>query len=145
MWHAHKLVPPLQNFTTTPNGEKIRKRYSVADSQESFALVAASDEELETKIKLLHFQGRSIQPRLLVIGHIFDIKQIYVYFDGHKYVCLKMLDAFDHLFKLFFVFGLEFPPESEIFYNFVQSILYDLPTSKKFTKVSALKHEILKM
>ncbi|XP_065356917.1 uncharacterized protein LOC135952157 [Calliphora vicina] len=145
LWHAHKLFPPQQAFTTTPSGEKIRKRFSVADSQESFAVLATSNEELETKLKLLQLQGRRIQPRLLIIGDIYNIKTIYVYFDKLKFPFLTFLNAFDNLFKLFFVFNVEFPQESEVFYSFVQSVLYDLPTSKKFTRVSALKHEILKI
>lgn len=139
------MVPPQQSFATTPNGEKVRKRFSVSDSQEGFALIATSNEEMEAKIKLLQLQKRSIQPRLLIIGDIYDIKSISIYFDKLKFPSLTILEAFDNLFKLFFVFNLEFPQESEVFYNFVQSVLYDMPTSKKFTKVSSLKHEILKM
>lgn len=107
LWYAHKLFPPQQSIITTPNGEKIRKRYSVADSQESFAMLATTSEELETKLKLLQFQGRSIQPRLLIIGDLYNIKKIYVYFDKLKFPCLSILEAFDNLFKLFFVFNLE--------------------------------------
>ncbi|XP_046801112.1 uncharacterized protein LOC111688897 [Lucilia cuprina] len=121
-WHAHKLFPPQHTITTSPNGEKIRKRYSVADSQENFAVLATSNEELETKLKLLQLQGRNIQPRLLIIGYLYDIKTIYVYFDRLKFPFLTFLDAFDCLFKLFFVFNVEFPQESEVFYNFVQSV-----------------------
>lgn len=139
------MVPPQQSFATTPNGEKVRKRFSVSDSQEGFALIATSNEEMEAKIKLLQLQKRSIQPRLLIIGDIYDIKSISIYFDKLKFPSLTILEAFDNLFKLFFVFNLEFPQESEVFYNFVQSVLYDMPTSKKYTKVSSLKHEILKM
>ena len=109
LWHAYKLFPPQHTITTSPNGEKIRKRYSVADSQESFAVLATSNEELETKLKLLQLQGCNIQPRLLIIGYLYDIKTIYVYFDRLKFPFLTFLDAFDCLFKLFFVFNVEFP------------------------------------
>lgn len=108
-------------------------------------MIASTSEELETKIKLLQLQGRNIQPRLLVVGDLHVIKQICVFFDGLKYPFLTVLEAFDILFKIFFVFNLQFPQESEVFYNFAQSILYDLPTSKKCTKVAAVKHELFKI
>ena len=75
------MVPPHQSFATTPNGEKIRKRYSISGSQDSFASIAASNEELEAKLKLLELRKRSIQPELLIIGDIYDIKSISIYIE----------------------------------------------------------------
>lgn len=107
--------------------------------------MADTNEELDTKIKLLKLQGRSIQPRLLIVGQLTKIISISLYFDENKYPFLTIVKAFDVLFKTFFVFSLQYPEESEIFYTFIQSLLYNIPTSKKFVKVSTIKHEILDM
>lgn len=108
-------------------------------------LLAGSEEEMDTRLKLLKLQGHSIQPRLLLIGDISNIKNIFVYFDEYRYEFFTILNAFDMLFKIFFVFNHQYPTESEVFYNFIQTFFYDLPTNKKFTKVASIKHEILKL
>ncbi|KNC27225.1 hypothetical protein FF38_05810, partial [Lucilia cuprina] len=128
LWNMHHLFPPTQKVTSDMSGAKIRKKFSVLDSQESFAILAESEEEIDIKLKLLVLQGRNIQPKLLISGCLEDIKSIIVYFDGIKYPFLSI-----------------FPEESEIFYNFIQDFFYDIPTSKKIVKVSTLKHEILKL
>ncbi|KAI8130050.1 hypothetical protein CVS40_0842 [Lucilia cuprina] len=126
-----KKLLQTERIDEDENGAKYKKKFTIADSQESFAVVASTMDELETKLKLLKLQGRKIQPKLLVIG------------DTYPFV--STLKAFDVLFKIFFVFNLEYPSESEIFYHFIQSLFYDLPTSKKFIKSNIIKHEILKM
>ncbi|XP_037809229.1 uncharacterized protein LOC119601998, partial [Lucilia sericata] len=128
LWNIHHLFPPTQKVTSDMSGAKIRKKFSVLDSQESFAILAESEEEIEIKLKLLMLQGRNIQPKLLISGNLEDIKSIFVYFDGNKYPFLTIVKAFDLLFKIFFVFNLQFPEESEIFYNFIQDFFYDMPT-----------------
>lgn len=126
-------------------GAKMRKKFSVADSQDSFAIIATTQQELDIKLNLLKLQKNCIQPRLLIIGSILDIKQIFVYFDDIKYPMCKILTAVDVLFKLFFVFNLEFPKESELFYTFLQVFFYELKTDKKFTKIFTIKNEILNL
>ncbi|KNC31058.1 hypothetical protein FF38_00565 [Lucilia cuprina] len=130
-WFLHNLFPPQLKVSTESSGAKIRKKYSIADSQEGFAIIANTLEELEVKIKLLKLQCRNIQPRLLIIGEICNIKSIFVFVDNVKYPILTFLNALDY------------PEESDVFYNFIQSFLYDLPTTKKYSKVSTIKHEIL--
>ncbi|KNC32281.1 hypothetical protein FF38_12920 [Lucilia cuprina] len=84
LWNIHHLFPPTQKVTSDMSGAKIRKKFSVLDSQESFAILAESEEEIEIKLKLLMLQGRNIQPKLLISGNLEDIKSIFVYFDGNK-------------------------------------------------------------
>ncbi|KNC21407.1 hypothetical protein FF38_12548 [Lucilia cuprina] len=68
LWYCHNLFPPQLKISTDENGAKYKKKFTIADSQESFAVVASTMDELETKLKLLKLQGRKIQPKLLVIG-----------------------------------------------------------------------------
>lgn len=145
LWYCHNLFPPQLKINTDENGAKYRKKFTILDSQESFAIVAGTVEELDAKIKLLKIQCRNIQPKLLVIGDIFKIKEIYVYFDNLKYPFVSVLKAFDLLFKIIFVFNLQYPSESEIFYHFIQDLFYDIGSNKKCTKSSSIKHEIMKL
>ena len=87
------------------------KKVSIIDSQESFAIMGKSSEELETKLNLLKFQSISIQPLLLVLGDLEDIKNISIYFDGIRYSMMTSLTALDILYKMMFVFNLEFPKQ----------------------------------
>lgn len=145
LWYSHHLFPPQLKISTDESGSKYRKKFTIIDSQESFAVIAATVEELETKLKLLKIQKRNIQPKLLIIGDISKVKEIYVYFDEIRYPFISLLKAFDVLFKTFYVFNLQYPQESEIFYNFIQSLFYDMPANKKCIKASSIKYEILKL
>ncbi|KAI8122559.1 hypothetical protein CVS40_6689 [Lucilia cuprina] len=142
LWYLHYIFPPNQKVNTDPSGSKIRKKFSIADSQNGFAILADSSQELETKIKLLQLQNRCIQPKLLIVGQLTNIKSINIYLDNIRYPFCNILKAFDILFKLFFVFNLQYPEESELFYNFIQNCFYDIPLQKKSTKISSIKHEL---
>ncbi|XP_037820789.1 uncharacterized protein LOC119609869 isoform X1 [Lucilia sericata] len=135
LWYLHYIFPPNQKVNTDPSGSKIRKKFSIADSQNGFAILADSSQELETKIKLLQLQNRCIQPKLLIVGQFPSIKSINIYLDNIRYPFCNILKAFDILFKLFFVFNLQYPEESELFYNFIQNCFYDIPLQKKSTKI----------
>lgn len=137
------MFPPQQKVAADDTGAKFRKKHSIVDSQESFAIIADSQNELEAKITLLKLQNRCIQPRLLVVGDIGNVQSISVYFDDIKYPFLTTLNAIDLLFKIFFVFNLEYPEESDIFYNFLQEFFYEIPTKKKYAKIAIIKNEIL--
>lgn len=144
-WHLHNLFPPQQKLITDKTGAKCKRKYSISDSQSSFALIAENNRELELKLELLKLHNNNIQPLLLVIGQVHCVQQIYIYFDGIRFPILKVLTAVDLLYKTFFVFNLEFPNESIIFYNFLQCFFYEMKSDKKFPKVSMIKDEILNL
>lgn len=134
LWHIHHLFPPQQKIKTDSTGAKYRKKFSILDSQNSFVVLADSEEEMEAKIKLLELQGRNIQPMLLIVGDFQEIKSIFIYFNRNRYPFLKIRNAFDTLFKMFFVFDLKYPDESEIFYTFFQIFFYGISTKKNLLK-----------
>lgn len=126
----HHLFPPPFAVLTEPNGSKQRKKFSIVDSQESFAIVGKTSSEVEAKLNLLKLQNLNIQPLLLVEGEISDVKSMVVYFDGIRYPVVKTLSAVDILFKLFFVFNIEFPKQSETIYLFLQQFFYEITSLK---------------
>lgn len=89
-------------------------------------------------------QKTAIQPLLLVIGEVSNIKSISIYFDGIRYPILKTLSAIDILLKLMFVFNLEYPLESEKFYVFIQTFFYEIACEEEIsTKISTITHELM--
>lgn len=140
------MFPPTYKVFTNPDKTKTRLRHSIKDSQCSFAIIGKTPEELEAKFNLLKTQKSNIQPLLLVIGDVLDIKRISVYFDGIRYPILKSLTAIDILIKLMFVFNIEYPVESNIFYMFIQKFFYDIPFSSEkevSTKISTVISALL--
>lgn len=139
----HCIFPPTQKVAADDLGIKYRKKYSILDSQESFAIVGGTQEEVEAKINLLKLQNKKIPPQLIIIGDVCNIKSIAIAFEDIKYNFLNIIDAIDVLFKIFFVFNLEYPSESNLFYNFLQDFFYEIPLKKKNAKIATTKTEIL--
>lgn len=139
----HQLLPPVLTTLTNPDGSKRRKKFTVADSQESFALIGKTCEELDAKLNLLKIQNSHINPILLVEGEIVAVKSISIYFEGIKYPIIKPVTAVDILFKIMLVFDLEFPKQAETFYMFLQTFFYNIPTFKNNLKVAAIEKQLL--
>lgn len=129
LWALHYVLSPTP-VMVTQNGVKTRKKFSISDSQESFVLVGISSEEIENKLKILKLKGAPIQPCILIVGEITNVKQVYVYFDGIKYTFLNAIQAADICFKLFFVFNLKYPDASSAFYKFIESYFYAMKCTK---------------
>lgn len=122
---------------------KTTQKYTILDSQESFAIIGKTPEELDAKFNLLKLQSSNIQPLLLIVGDFDNIRAISVYFDGIKYPMVNLLTAIDILYKIMFTFNLEFPKQSHIFYLFIQKFFYEMSTEKKNVKVSTFISQIL--
>ncbi|XP_073812255.1 uncharacterized protein [Musca autumnalis] len=78
-WHLHQLFPPQHKVVTDKTGAKCKRKYSISDSQTSFAIIADNNKEIELKLELLKLRCTNIQPLLLVIGEETCVKQIYIY------------------------------------------------------------------
>lgn len=105
------FIPTSKKSTIDSNGKRGFIKYSIRDSQKSFLIVTPSAVEMELTLKMMTDNG-AIQPCLLVVGSLFDPKQILVYFDSIKYKVFSAKKAFDVCFKIFHVFNVEYPLES---------------------------------
>ena len=76
-----------------------------------------------------------------MLGDLEDIKNISIYFDGIRYPMMTSLTAVDMIYKIMFVFNLEFPKQSEIFYTFIQIFFFEMATAKK-KKLKIVKEEV---
>lgn len=59
MWYLHHPFPPQQKIAVDETGSKYRKKFSIGDSQESFAVLADTQDELDAKVKLLKIQNKT--------------------------------------------------------------------------------------
>ncbi|XP_075149370.1 uncharacterized protein LOC142223367 [Haematobia irritans] len=80
LWVLHHMFPPNSKIVEDKKGSKLRKKYSVADSQEAFAIIAGSHEEFEAKINLLKLQEKNFLPKLGIIGDFTNINDMFVFF-----------------------------------------------------------------
>lgn len=83
---------------------------------------------------------RPIQPCVLVIGSLMDPKQILIYFDNIKYKMFSALKAYDMCFKIFHVFNVEYPIESNDVWLYIQTFFYNIKT--KYDKSNVLIKQI---
>ena len=72
------------------------------------------------------------QPFLLVLMHGSHAKEHFLIVDNTSIpVGSDSLDAFDKLYKAFYVFHVDYPPCLESFYNFFDGVIYEISTQIK--------------
>ncbi len=89
-----------------------------------------ADAEAEASQKDKRFK----QPFLLGFGRFTDPKQFFIVLDKTAIVAGNtIVQAFDMLFKCFYVFNLEYPPSLIGFWEFIDSVIYKImnPASAK--------------
>lgn len=115
-------------------------KFTIKDSQDSFLYIGKCPQQLEDHLEFLTKQKQAIQPFILAVGDdIFSIKEIFVYFDGVRFLFPNFLRAVDICYKIFYVFNLDFPKKSEMFWSFIQTFFYKNKSEKSFPKVHILK------
>lgn len=125
-----------KKVTKDDNGRKNLIKFSIKDSQESSMMFGESVEMMESHLEKLKKQANPIQPFILVVGTIFNIKEILVYFDSVKYKVHSILRAIEVCYKIFQLFNLQYPPESLVVWLFIQKYffnytsIYDIPHPK---------------
>lgn len=137
MYFLHGMFAPTsKKVTKDDNGKKNLIKFSIKDSQESFMMFGESVEIMESYLENLKKQCKPIQPFILVVGTIFNIKEILIYFDSVKYNVHSIIRAIEVCYKIFQLFNLQYPPESLVVWLFIQkyffnySSIYDIPHPK---------------
>lgn len=121
------FIPTSKKSTKDDNGKRGFIKYSIRDSQNSFLVVVLTAVDMELTLRKMTEKG-PIQPCLLVVGSLFDPKQILVYFDHIKYKMFSAHKALDICFKIFHVFNVEYPIESSDVWLFIQTFFYNIKT-----------------
>ncbi|XP_031338513.1 uncharacterized protein LOC116167315 [Photinus pyralis] len=139
LWCLHGYFVPTKLVVTKKNDKKTSTRYTIRDSQESFLFIGKSLQEVEDHISHLRKVKKSTQPFIYGVGeNIFSLSEITVYFDGIRYKFKNFIRAVDICFKLIYLFNLEFPPESIMFYNFLEIFFYFFEPKNVSTRVHVI-------
>ncbi|KAE9542344.1 hypothetical protein AGLY_003471, partial [Aphis glycines] len=134
------LIPTSRKVTRDENGKKSYIKYVIKDSQNSIIKITETASEMEALLKKMTQKEGPIQPCILIVGTLFDPKQILIYFDTVKYMTFTILKAFDVCFKIFHVFNVEYPHESEDIWLFLQKVFYNI--HNKYDKSCTLIKQI---
>lgn len=110
----------------------------------SFLFFTSTVSEVETHILNMKNKKNPIQPFLIVIGEsLLKSSQFLIYFDNIKYKFKTFLKALDTCFKIFFVFNLDYPPNSKAVWIFIQFFFYKISTNINiFPDVKVLINQI---
>ncbi|XP_029347666.1 uncharacterized protein LOC107882231 isoform X2 [Acyrthosiphon pisum] len=135
------FLPTSKKSSIDSDGKKCLIKFSIKDSQNSFIMVSNTAIGMEEMLKLRKSNNNPIQPCLLIVGTILNPTQILVYFDDVKYKFFSIIKALDICFKIFHVFNIEYPLESQNVWLFIQRYFYDVKL--KFDKPCPLVYQII--
>lgn len=128
MYLLHSIfIPTSKKVTHDENGKKGFIKFSIKDSKNSFIIIKPTAVEMDATLQTISNKG-PIQPCVLVIGSLMDPKQILIYFDSIKYKIFSAMKAYDMCFKIFHVFNVEYPIESNDVWLFIQTFFYNIKT-----------------
>jgi len=135
------FAPTSTKVTMDENGKKNHRKYSIKDSQDHFMVVG---ESVEVFMDQLKNQGRPIQPFIFIVGSIFRQKEILVYFDSILYKVHSILRAVEVCYKIFHLFQLEYPFQSQIVWLFIQKFFFCFSSKqdKPYHKLSQILSEL---
>ena len=122
----HCIIKPTTIAVEKKQNSKIHKKYSIADSQQSFLKIFKEPSDVQ---EFFANNKEHTQPFVFAFGEsIYDIEkaEFYVYCDNIKYKFNNFLRAFESCFKLYHIFNLTYPKESFNFWTFVQVFFFNI-------------------
>lgn len=123
------------HFVLKPSGKinvKDKKiwKFTINDSIQSFIIEVQDPSQITEKIQnakeFCISKNIKLQPYIIYINN--NEAQFCVVYDNIYYSFDNFLVALDICFKIFFVFKLTYPKQSEKFWLFIQKKLYDITT-----------------
>lgn len=118
---------------------------SKAESQSSFLLIIQSLQELQPVLarrsEKLKKYGLSLQPLPVIIGSSENFEKCFTILDTVIYEVENPLKALDLIFKIFCAFHMQYPPECEQIWTFLQRAVYDICTDND--KIHAETYELI--
>ncbi|KAF5290676.1 hypothetical protein FQR65_LT01966 [Abscondita terminalis] len=138
------FVPTNKKIEKDNKGKVTTTKFSIKESQDSFLHIENTREKLENHMVHLKSKNKSIQPVILCVSDdIINATELNVYFDEVSYKLFHIIRAVDLCFKIIYLFNLDFPPESEMFWTFIEYHYFKIKGRNSFSKVHVLS-EFLK-
>lgn len=138
------FAPTSKKVTKDSNGKKNLIKYSIKDSQDSFMLFKDSVEAQQQHLEELRNHGTHIQPFIVIVGTMDVQREILVYFDSVMYKVHSVLRSKEVCYKIFHLFNLEYPSQSEIVWLFIQKYFFGVHSKydKPFPKLTQVLAEL---
>lgn len=109
------------------------KAFTILDAQQFFIVTVHNINNIKQKIEILEEKCKvmenTLQP-LVIIEGLQSVQNYYAYFDGTFLKFLSFLEAFDCVFKIFFVLNLKYPDPCIKAWTFVQKYFYEINTGQ---------------
>ncbi|KAL5239404.1 hypothetical protein ACI65C_006814 [Semiaphis heraclei] len=141
IWALHGyFVPTNKIIRIDPKtNKKVTTKFTIKDSQESVIFVGETQQVIEDHIEHIRKTKISVQPSLYCVGEdIFTIKDIFLHIEGVRYNFKSALKALDTCFKSMYLFDMQFPEESNMFYTFLECFFYNFKGTRSYSKVHIL-------
>jgi len=134
------FVPTNKIIRIDPKtNKKVTTKFTIKDSQESVIFVGETQQAIEDHIEHIRKTKISVQPSLYCVGEdIFTIKDIFLHIEGVRYNFKSALKALDTCFKSMYLFDMQFPEESNMFYTFLECFFYNFKGTRSYSKVHIL-------
>ncbi|KAK4876673.1 hypothetical protein RN001_009179 [Aquatica leii] len=138
IWALHGYFVPTNGvIRKDATGKKSIIKFTIKDSQES--VIFMGGQEVGDQINHLKRTKLSLQPSIYYVGDsIFDIRDIFINFDNIRFQFTNIIRSLDICFKIIYLFDMQFPTESEMFYNFLETFFYKFECSNVHSKVKVL-------
>lgn len=116
-------------------------RYTAEDSQKSVMRFHDCVEDYTNNYNQMVKVNSSVPPMISIIGTLYSPPEhIYVDYDNIRYKVGSFIKGIEICFKLFFVFGIEFPPQSAAFWEFLDAYFFKIqPDSNRKINKSVIK------
>lgn len=97
----------------------------------------------DEKTNKAHTAGETVQPYMIFVETDGQVTSFYVIINKYFYKVESALKTVDTYFKSFFAFHLNYPPECEQVWYFIQKYMYKIETEydKSFQLVSNMIHD----
>ncbi|XP_055906775.1 uncharacterized protein LOC129942008 [Eupeodes corollae] len=131
----NSVLPASSRFKDR-NGSNKRK-VSIADAQESFALripsIQSYQENISELVNKYYNIGLTIQPFILCVGQDdYNIHEYYVYLDKTLFKFDSFIEALDLCFKTFQVLSLKYPLACQSCWLFIQKYFFNIESKFDF-------------
>lgn len=128
----HNVLKPSTAISTTSGGKKSTWRASISDSQKSMLLCVPTinqlNEIIEERTHRYRTANTTLLPCMLYVGTVESPTHFYVYFGGEFMKFSNFIQSLDFCFKLYQVWNLHYPKESELVWNFIQQHIFNIFT-----------------
>lgn len=84
----------------------------------------------------------SLQPFAAIVGHIGESVGYYIIVDDVRYKVENIVRCLELLFKLFHAWDIEYPPESENIWIFLQEMAFKMKSCKKNPSTATVMADI---